>query len=187
MVGPNASGKTSIAVCAQAVLARDSNPLGLSAAESKRNYPHDGAEDAEVSLYSPDMNDRITASGDTGMAIVARGTLNADTGEPMSHPSAVGLIDFTGRMKAKERAEVFQSALLPDPETVLKAVHERLAAYLPADDLAGAMEMLAERGWDATETVYSRPRQGIESGRGTALLARRGVSGWRLTGARTGG
>ena len=58
-------------------------------------------------------------------------------------------------MKAKERAEVFQSALLPDPETVLKAVHERLAEYLPADDLAGAMEMLAERGWDATETVYS--------------------------------
>ena len=47
VVGPNASGKTSIAVCAQAVLARDSNPLGLSAAESKRNYPHDGAEDAK--------------------------------------------------------------------------------------------------------------------------------------------
>ena len=51
VVGPNASGKTSLAVCAQAVLARDSNPLGLSAAESKRNYPHDGAEDAVVSLY----------------------------------------------------------------------------------------------------------------------------------------
>ena len=50
VVGPNASGKTSIAVCAQAVLARDSNPLGLSAAESKRNYPHDGAEDAWVQL-----------------------------------------------------------------------------------------------------------------------------------------
>ena len=50
VVGPNASGKTSIAVCAQAVLARDSNPLGLSAAESKRNYPHDGAEDAKVTI-----------------------------------------------------------------------------------------------------------------------------------------
>ena len=37
VVGPNASGKTSLAVCAQAVLARDSNPLGLSAAESKRS------------------------------------------------------------------------------------------------------------------------------------------------------
>ena len=46
VVGPNASGKTSIAVCAQAVLARESNPLGLSAADAKRSYPHDGADDA---------------------------------------------------------------------------------------------------------------------------------------------
>ena len=48
VVGPNASGKTSLAVCAQAVLARDANPLGLSAADAKRSYPHDGADDGEV-------------------------------------------------------------------------------------------------------------------------------------------
>ena len=42
VVGPNASGKTSLATCAQAVLARESNPLGLSAADAKRCYPHDG-------------------------------------------------------------------------------------------------------------------------------------------------
>ena len=47
VVGPNASGKTSLAVCAQAVLARESNPLGLSAADAKRSYPHDGADDAQ--------------------------------------------------------------------------------------------------------------------------------------------
>ena len=146
VVGPNASGKTSLAVCAQAVLARDSNPLGLSAAESKRNYPHDGAEDAVVSLY-----DGANAATDWH---ANRGTIVGVGDTTLCHPSAVGLIDFCGKMKAKERAEVFQSALLPDPETVLKAVHERLAEYLPADDLAGAMEMLGERGWDATETVY---------------------------------
>ena len=32
---------------------------------------------------------------------------------------------------------------------MLKAVRERLATYLPEDDLAGAMKMLEERGWDA--------------------------------------
>ena len=48
VVGPNASGKTSLAVCAQAVLARDANPLGLSAADAKRSYPHDGADDASI-------------------------------------------------------------------------------------------------------------------------------------------
>ena len=146
VVGPNASGKTSLAVCAQAVLARDSNPLGLSAAESKRNYPHDGAEDAVVTLY-----DGANAATDWH---ANRGTIVGVGDTTLCHPSAVGLIDFTGKMKAKERAEVFQSALLPDPETVLAAVQERLAEYLPADDLAGAMEMLAERGWDATEAVY---------------------------------
>ena len=155
VVGPNASGKTSLAVCAQAVLARDSNPLGLSAAESKRNYPHDGAEDAVVSLY-----DGADAATDW---YANRGTIVGVGDTTLCHPSAVGLIDFTGKMKAKERAEVFQSALLPDPETVLAAVQERLAEYLPADDLAGAMAMLQERGWDATEAVYSE--RGKESKR----------------------
>ena len=51
VVGPNASGKTSLAVCAQAVLAREANPLGLSAADAKRSYPHDGADDAVVGLH----------------------------------------------------------------------------------------------------------------------------------------
>ena len=169
VVGPNASGKTSIAVCAQAVLARDSNPLGLSAAESKRNYPHDGAEDAKVTILDDirgSETDWYPSRGTIAApSIEGRGTASVpmQSGVPLSHPTAVGLIDFTGKMKAKERAEVFQSALLPDPETVLKAVHERLAEYLPADDLAGAMEMLAERGWDATETVYSE--RGKESKR----------------------
>ena len=90
-------------------------------------------------------------------------------------------------MKAKERAEVFQSALLPDPETVLKAVHERLAEYLPADDLAGAMEMLAERGWDATETVYGGPWQGSKTGVERHYWQDVGHHGWRRTGGPTGG
>ena len=50
---------------------------------------------------------------------------------------------------------MFQGALLPDPMTVLEAVHERLVTYLDAGDLAGAMKMLEERGWEATEAVYS--------------------------------
>ena len=69
-------------------------------------------------------------------------------------PKRWGLIDFTAKRGAKERAAVFQGALLPDPDTVLEAVKERLAGYLDLKDLAGAMEMLEERGWEATEAVY---------------------------------
>ena len=39
VVGPNASGKTSIAVCAQAVLARESNPLGLNRGGRQAQLP----------------------------------------------------------------------------------------------------------------------------------------------------
>ena len=85
-----------------------------------------------------------------------RGQINVAVEFPMlSSPEAVGLIDFTAKRGAKERAAVFQGALLPDPMTVLATVKQRLATYLPEDDLAGAMKMLEERGWDATETVYS--------------------------------
>ena len=42
VLGPNAAGKTSVATCLQAVLAREANPLGLSIAE-QRQYLHDGA------------------------------------------------------------------------------------------------------------------------------------------------
>ena len=162
VVGPNASGKTSLAVCAQAVLARESNPLGLSAADAKRAYPHDGADDAlvELSCSPKDMNYDSAWHP-------SRGTI-ATAAEPFSQrpsaPEAVGLVDFTAKRGAKERAAVFQGALLPPPEQVMEAVRERLATYLPADDLAGAMAMLEERGWDATEAVYSRPGAAVQAG-----------------------
>ena len=158
VVGPNASGKTSLAVCAQAVLARESNPLGLSAADAKRSYPHDGADDAvvELSCSPKDMNY-------DGAWHPSRGTI-ATAAEPFSQrpsaPEAVGLVDFTAKRGAKERAAVFQNALLPDPMTVLAAVKETLSAYLPEADLVGVMEMLGERGWEPTEAVYTeRGRQ----------------------------
>ena len=145
------AGKTSLAVCAQAVLARDSNPLGLSAADAKKSYPHDGADDARVMLENK--------GGDVAW-FPMRGIMNADPESIIARPEAVGLVDFTAKRGAKERAALFQGALLPDPNTVLEAVRLQLAEYLPAQDLVGVMDMLAERGWEATEAVYSdRARQ----------------------------
>ena len=157
VVGPNASGKTSLAVCAQAVLARDTNPLGLSAADAKRSYPHDGADDAQVGLA-------FTKGADAGYSNTwypSRGTITAEGQiSPVSAPEAVGLVDFTAKRGAKERAAIFQNALLPDPMTVLEAVKETLSTYLPEADLVGIMEMLGERGWEPTEAVYTeRGRQ----------------------------
>ena len=158
VVGPNASGKTSLAVCAQAVLARESNPLGLSAADAKRSYPHDGAEDARVMLLATHGYPNDVQYGFEWHP--SRGTVVAAKDVMLSHPEAVGLVDFTAKRGAKERAAVFQNALLPDPMTVLAAVKEALAAYLPEADLVGVMQMLEERGWEPTAGVYEeRGRQ----------------------------
>ena len=103
----------------------------------------------------------------------------------MSNPEAVGLIDFTAKRGAKERAAVFQNALLPPPEQVMEAVKERLATYLDPKDLAGAMEMLGERGWEATESIYAdRAKEAKQSWR--AITARnygvRVAADWRPDG-----
>ena len=78
-----------------------------------------------------------------------------DMEKPMAKPEAVGLVDFTAKRGAKERAAVFQGALLPDPATLNEKVREALSKYLPPDDLEGVLTMLSERGWEATEAVFA--------------------------------
>lgn len=152
VIGPNASGKTSLAVCAQAVLARDANPLGLAAVDAKKAYLHNGSTDGAAILQ---------VDGEEGVSWQPKSaTIVAPAGEPVSTPHAVGMIDFTARMKAQERAKVFQAVLLPPIDEIMAAVSERLSKYLPEDDLKGALDMISERGWEATESVYSdRARQ----------------------------
>ena len=164
VTGPNASGKTSVAVAAQAVLAQELNPAGVPAPQAKRVYVHEGAEYGSAILV------------DGGHVVTWRpgsGTIEAPDGR-VATPEAVGLIDFTARAGGRARAEQLQAALLPEPAAVLDALREALADYLPADDLVGVLRMVEERGWDAAEGVY-------------ADRARRAKGDWREITARTWG
>ena len=147
VVGPNASGKTSIAACAQALLAQDVNPLGVGVAEARKAYLRDGVEEGLA---------RLEDGGDEIVWRPKAGSLTAPTqGAPHARPEAVGMIDFTVRRAAKERATVLQSALLPEPQKVLAAVRERLARYIPPGDVDGVIQMVQQRGWSAAEAVYA--------------------------------
>ena len=147
IVGPNASGKTSFATALQAVLARDANPAGLPAPQARRAYLRDGCEEGIAALH--DTNGYRVAWEPHKQAITA------PANDPeSSRPEVVGLIDFCARKAARERAAAFQEALLPAPETVLAQLRERLAQYLPPQDLEGAMEHVERRGWKATEGLY---------------------------------
>ena len=147
VVGPNASGKTSVAVAAQAVLARTPNPLGLAGPEAKRAYQHDAGGDSWAAL---------DVDGATVTWQVRAGRIVAPTDDSaLSRAEAVGMVDFTARRGAKEQAALLQPLLLPPPAEVEQAVAERLERYMPAQDLMGVMKMLRERGWDATEAVFA--------------------------------
>ena len=158
VLGPNASGKTSVATCAQAVLSHRVNPLGLTAADAKRCYPNDGTDPAD----SRAVLDVSLLDDETGEPMAwdviwrpASQSVTAPATEPLSRPEAVGLVDWRARRDAKERATALQSALLPHPDIVMRAIADKLAKYLDADDIAGVLEMLTERGWEPAEAIYA--------------------------------
>ena len=140
VVGPNASGKSSLAACAQALLAHEQNPLGVSATQAKRVYMHDG-EDGMAEL------DGVEWRPGKGLTVT-----NGQT--PLSRPAAVGLVDYTARLGEKERLESLQSALLPDVAEIIDAMRKRLLEYMPTRDVDGLMDMISERGFDAADEIY---------------------------------
>ena len=140
VVGPNASGKSSLAACAQALLAHDQNPLGVSATQAKQVYMHDG-EDGMAEL------DGVEWRPGKGLTVT-----NGQT--PLSRPAAVGLVDYTARLGEKERLESLQSALLPDVAEIIDAMRKRLLEYMPTRDVDGLLDMIGERGFDAAGDVY---------------------------------
>ena len=141
VVGPNASGKSSLAACAQALLAHDQNPLGVPATQAARVYLHDG-EDEGLAVM-----DGVEWRPGKGLTVT-------DGAVALSRPEAVGLVDYTARRGEKERLESLQSALLPAASEILDAVRNRLLEYMPAHDVNGLMEIVGERGFDAAKDIY---------------------------------
>ena len=165
VVGPNAAGKSSVAVSAQAVLAQEINPLGAPAAQRKTVYVKDGADRSSV----------VLADGDSSVTwIPGAGSITAPAFAPHSRPEAVGLIDYSSRIGVKERAAQMQAVLLPPPEEVVDGMRKALADYLDAEDLNGVLKVIGDRGWEAAAEIYSE-------------RARRAKSEWREVAGRNWG
>ena len=171
VIGPNASGKTSAATAAQAVLANQPNPLGLTVADVK-HYVNAAGEPDEASA-------RLTHGEAEVVWRPTQQTITAPPDYRFCEPAAVGLTDFAAKRSARDTAELFQGLLLPPPEQVLDAVRSALEQYLDVDELAGVLKMLMRRNksgetdadsWDETEKSF----------RGRALEAKR--SWCRVTG-----
>ena len=126
VVGPNASGKSSLAACAQALLAHEQNPLGVSATQAARVYLHEGADDGLAEIEGVQWRP-------------GKGLTVTDGALPLSRPAAVGLVDYTARLGEAERVKSLQAALLPDVSEIMDAVRKRLLEYMPQK----------RRGWAA--------------------------------------
>lgn len=146
IAGRNATGKTSFATAAQAVLAREVNPLGVPAAQSSRIYVREGEDGAQADFIVD------------GTVITWRpqqGTIDAPNDGPICSPEAVGLIDYTARAGGKERASRLQSALLPPYDELASQARVELTRYLVEKDVQGCLEMIQQRGWEAASAVYA--------------------------------
>ena len=150
VVGLNASGKSSLAVCAQALLAHDQNPLSVPATQAARVYVHDGEDEGLAEIEGVEWRP-------------GKGLTVTDGAVPLSRPEAVGLVDYTGKRSEKERLASLQSSLLPPYSEIIDAIEERLLAYMPKRDVEGLLKMIEERGFDAAGAVYAE--RGRESKR----------------------
>ena len=146
VAGPNASGKSSVAACAQAVLAQHGNPLGLSAVQ-RAAYARfgDGAGDPEVRLDDGEAADTVWHP--------LAGKVTA-SGPPLCSPAAVGLVDFASR-GGDARLRALHDALLPPLDELVEMVRGALAGTVEPGDVDAAVETLRDRGWAGAESVYA--------------------------------
>ena len=172
VIGPNASGKTSLALCAAAVLAREGNPDYVAATELARTYIREGTEDGVVVLH---FDNHKTVEWEPG-----KGKIVSVPDEPMCCPEAVGLVDFTAKHSPEARARMLLDLLLPRADLVMVSLRASLSEWLPDDDLVGVTRLIEERGWESAEAVY-RDRAKLEKQRWAE------VSGRRVWGKKLGG
>ena len=151
--GANASGKTSVAVACQALLAQLINPLGVPVSLARSVYQRDDAT-------ADPPKATVVVSRDDGVYVgevawIPRSQqIIADLPGAVSNRIAVGLVDFARRGGNKEKSAALQSVLLPPLEHILEQVRKRLEPVLLDADLEGTLRTVTERGWEAAHGVY---------------------------------
>ena len=147
VLGPNASGKTSISTALAGILSRDPNPLELGAA--RRPYLHRGAEDGEVVLRLSEtgIECRRWIMSETGIRAMA-------DGPPDASKHVLGMTDFV-ELKPAERTRIWESCFLPSNKELVAMVGEDLKNQIGSPDVVDkVLGMLRIRKWSDVEAVY---------------------------------
>ena len=167
VLGPNASGKTSISTALAGILSRDHNPLELGTA--RRPYLRRGGEDGEVVLRLSDtgIECRRWIMSETGIRAMA-------DGPPDASKHVLGMTDFVD-LKPTERTRVWESIFLPSNKELVAMVGEDLKKQIGSPDVVDkVLGMLRTKKWSDVETIYKH-------------LAREAKSEWQRLAGRNWG
>ena len=160
VTGGNASGKSSLAVAAGAVLSRNDNPLGAASTQRKL-YMHDGAAAGEVSLQGGEGSVRW---------FMPSGELQQAPGLLYSSAAAVGLEDFIAPRSAAALSSLWEGLFLPSGEEIEAQLRKRLAPVVDAVSIDRIVAQIkeaeddptvsADHGWTLAQQTYAdRARQ----------------------------
>lgn len=154
VTGGNASGKSSLAVAAGAVLARQDNPLGAASTQVKL-YMHDGAVAGEVALSDAEGSVRW---------FMPTGDLQQAPGVVFSSSAAVGLEDFISHRSPAALAALWEGLFLPSSEKIAEQLKKRLKPILDEESIKRILKTIksaeddptvaADKGWTIAQSTY---------------------------------
>ena len=147
VIGPNASGKTSIATAIAGILSRNHNPLGLGT--TAKPYINDEADHGEVVLRGPDaMEYRRWILEERGIRIIA------DV-EKDCNIHALGLTDFIN-LSTKARAETWEQAFLPPNKVLIEMVGKDLKEQIAQETVVeDVLRHLRTSRWTDVHTIFA--------------------------------
>ena len=172
VIGPNNSGKTSLACSVSALLARKGNPYGLAPKIVSKAYLRDGFADSATAEMTVEGEDSTLAWIPTKQSFESPGT--GVLSDSLCRPESVGLVDFCALLGDTAKSELFQSILLPSPEKMLGAIQGRLEELVGVKEAKGVMKELSSGGWKTAEKTY-KDRATVANVTGRKSPAKNGV------------
>ena len=149
IIGKNASGKTSVASIIGALACHNSNPFGVSAAQTKA-YTRRGAREGFA----------ILTNGDNEISWRV-GTQIENTLAPLSNPAAVGMVDLVNaKTPAKQRVAIWESIILAGATigTEILEPHFKGRPKREYEAVCKTIEDNGEAGWMIAHDIFVKLR-----------------------------
>ena len=151
VVGPNASGKSSLWLAIAGILSRNTNPMGLTAASGKP-YINDDHDQGEVTIDDDGTTLRRWTLTEKGMRVMPEAETDA-----LTH--VLGLTDFVSA-KPAERTKVWEECFLPPNAELVAMIGEKLTELIAEEAVVeDVLRELGRQPWPKVCASYESKRR----------------------------